>query len=103
MQIDIQTRDITLNDELRAHLERRLQFALSHFQDQALLITVCLSAVSGDNHCYLKIRAKGYPDVAIEDIETDLYIAINRAVERARRMLERQWQRTHNHLNGPLQ
>jgi putative sigma-54 modulation protein len=107
MQVDIQTRDIALTDELRAHVERRLQFALSHFQNQELLITVCLSGVSGDSgedrHCYLQIRAKGYPDVAIEDIETDLYIAINRAVERAGRMLERQWQRAHNHLNGPLQ
>lgn len=107
MQIDIQTRDITLTEELRAHVERRLQFALSRFQDQVLLITVCLSGVSGgsgeDRHCYLQIRAEGCPDVSIEDTEADLYIAINRAVERAGRMLERQWQRAHNHLNGPFQ
>ncbi|WP_309674936.1 ribosome hibernation-promoting factor, HPF/YfiA family [Pseudomonas sp.] len=107
MQIDIQTRGITLTEELRAHVVRRLQFALSRFQNQTLLITVCLSDVSGnrgeDHRCYLKIRAEGCPDVSIEDTEADLYVAINRAVERAGRMLERQWQRIHNHLNSPFQ
>lgn len=105
MQIEIQTRDITLTAELRTYVERRLQFALSRFQDQVLLITVCLSGVSGgsgeDRQCYLQIRAAGCPDISIEDIEADLYIAINRAVERAGRTLERQWQRAHHHLNGP--
>jgi ribosome-associated translation inhibitor RaiA len=107
MHVDIQTRDITPTDELRAHVARRFQLAPSHFQDQALLTTVCLSGESGDSgegrHCYLPIRAKGYLDVAIEDIETGLYIAINRAVARAGRMLERQWPRAHKHLNGSLQ
>ena len=105
MQIEIQTRDITLTEELRNYVERRLQFALSRFQDQVLLITVCLSGVSGgsgeDRRCYLQIRAASCPDVSIEDTEADLYIAITRAVERAERTLERQWQRARHHLNGP--
>lgn len=98
MQIEIQTRDFMLTEGLRAHVERRLQFAMSRFQDRALRVTVRLSDVNGprggvDKHCHLQIRVGGLPDIVIEDTEADLYVAVDRAVERAGRTLRRQLKR----------
>ena len=39
--------------------------------------------------CHLKVVLAGLSDVVIEDIEADLYIAIYRATDRARRTLVR--------------
>jgi ribosomal subunit interface protein len=104
MQIDIQTRNLFLSEQLRTHVERRLQFALCRFQDRLLRITVCLSDVDSSGvalNCHLDIRAEGWPDTFIEDTEADIHVAINRAVARAERTLERQ--RLHSYLNSPLQ
>lgn len=101
MQIDIQARELMLSEALRSHVERRLQFALSRFQDRLLRIAVCLSEVNNSGACHLHIRAEGWPDIFIEDTEADIHVAINRAVERAGRTLERQ--RLRGHLNSPLQ
>lgn len=104
MQIDIQARELMLPETLRTHVERRLQFALSRFQARELRITVCLSNVGSSGaalHCHLHIRVEGRPDIFIEDTEADIHVAINRAVDRAGRTLERQ--RLHGHLNSPFQ
>lgn len=98
MQIEIQTRDFLLTEGLRVHVQRRLQFAMSRFQDRALRVSVCLSDVNGpkggvDKHCRLQIRVGGLPDIFIEDIESDLYVAVDRAVERAGRTVGRQLKR----------
>ncbi|MEO6699258.1 MAG: HPF/RaiA family ribosome-associated protein [Paraperlucidibaca sp.] len=104
MQVDIRARNLVLSEALRTHVERRLQFALSHFQDRLLRITVCLSDMDSSGmalQCHLDIRAEGWPDTVIEDTEADIHVAINRAVARAGRTLERQ--HLHSHLNNPLQ
>lgn len=95
MQIDIQARGFALTEGLRAHVERRLQFAMSRVQGRVLRIKVRLSDVNGpkggvDMRCHLQICVGGLPDVVVEDTETDLYDAVNRAVERAGRTLRRQ-------------
>jgi ribosomal subunit interface protein len=102
MQIDIQARDLILSEDLCAYVERRLQFALSRFQDRVLRISVCLADVDRSGatlQCNLHIYGKAWPDIVIEDAESDIYIAINRAVARAGRTLERQ--RLHGHPDGP--
>lgn len=95
MQIDIQIRDLTLTEGLRAHVKRRLRFAMGRFQDRGLRIKVRLSDVNGpkggvDMHCHLQICVGGLPDIFVEDTEANLYAAVNRAVERAGRTLQRQ-------------
>ncbi|PZP64484.1 MAG: hypothetical protein DI596_01835 [Azospira oryzae] len=47
MQIDIQARDFTLTEGLRAHVERRLRFALTRYRDCVRRITVRLADVNG--------------------------------------------------------
>ena len=90
MRIDIQARGFELSDGLREHTERRLQFALSWASHSVRTVTVRLSDVNGprggnDKCCSIQIPLVRAQDVVIEDTESDLYVAIDRAAERAER------------------
>ncbi|MCU7920734.1 MAG: HPF/RaiA family ribosome-associated protein [Candidatus Thiodiazotropha sp. (ex Dulcina madagascariensis)] len=94
MQIDIQARNFPLTDTLRSHAERRLRFALARFDDYIQRVVMRLSDINGprggaDKRCHLQLVLAGLPDVVIEDIEADLYVAIDRAADRAGRTLVR--------------
>lgn len=98
MQIDIQAQDFALTDSLRNYAERRLCFALSCCDDHIQYIEMRLSDINrprggADKHCHLHIIMVGMPDVIIKDIETDLYVAIDRATDRAGRTVIRKIER----------
>lgn len=94
MQIDIQSRHFSLTDSLRNHSEKRLYSALSCCGDHIQRVVMHLSDINGprggeDKRCHLQVVLAGLPDVVIEDIETDLYVAIDRATDRAGRTVVR--------------
>ena len=94
MQIQIQARQFPLADALRSHAEWRLRFALTYFDNRIQRVVMRLSDINGtrggkDKRCHLQVVLKGLPDVVIEDTEADLYIAIDRAADRAGRTIER--------------
>lgn len=94
MQIDIQARSFTLTDALRSHTEHRLRLALTCCYSHIQRIVIRLSDINGprggvDKHCHLQVVLAGLPDVVIEDTEADMYVAINRAIDRAGRTLVR--------------
>lgn len=98
MQIDIQARSFTLTDALRTHAERRMRLALTCCDDHIQRVVVRLSDINGphggvDKRCHLQVVLKGLPDVVIEDTEADLYIAIDRATDRAGRTVVRKLNR----------
>jgi len=103
MQIDIQTRRFSLTDALHNHAERRLRFALTCLNEHIQRVVMRLSDINGprggaDKRCHLQIVLAGLPDVVIEDTEVDLYVAIDRAVDRARRTLVRKIGRQQSQL-----
>ncbi|MEJ2622023.1 MAG: HPF/RaiA family ribosome-associated protein [Candidatus Thiodiazotropha sp.] len=94
MQIDIQARDFSLTPTLRNHAERRTRFALTCCDDYIQRVVMRLSDINGprggaDKRCRLQLVLSGLPDVVIEDTEADLYVAIDRATDRAGRTLLR--------------
>jgi len=98
MRIDIQARNFSLTESLRSHAERRLRFALTCCDDHIHRIVIRLSDIKGprggaDKRCHLQVVLDGIPDVVIEDIEADLYVAIDRAVDRAGRTVVRKIER----------
>ncbi len=98
MQIDIQARDFSLTDSLRHHSEQRLHSALSRFDDYIQRVVMHLSDINGprggeDKCCHLQVVLAGLPDVVVEDVEADLYIAIDRATDRAGRTVLRKIER----------
>jgi ribosome-associated translation inhibitor RaiA len=94
MQIDIQALDFPLTHALRNHAERRMRFALTCCDDHIQRVVMRLSDINGprggaDKRCQVQVVLAGLPDVVIEDTEADLYIAIDRATERAGQTLLR--------------
>ena len=102
MRIEIQTRGFELTAGLREHAERRLQFALSWAGNEVRAVRVSLFDVNGprggnDKRCRIQIPLSGSPNVVVEDAEADLYVAIDRAADRAERTLARRLGRLREH------
>ena len=107
MQINIQAQGFTLTDGLREHTSRRLQFAFGWASHYLGKVSVRLSDENGprggkDKRCRIQIAFAGARDVVIEDTETDLYVAIDRAADRAGRSVARRLERQRDHRHGPL-
>ena len=98
MNIDIQARDFQLTEALERHIRRRLDFALSPRYEQIQQIQVRLGDINGprggaDKCCHLHIVLPRLPDVVVYDTELDMYLAINRAIDRAGRAVSRRLSR----------
>ena len=94
MLIDMQSRHFSLTDTLRNYTEKRLSFIISCCDSHIQRIVIRLSDVNGprggiDKHCLIQVVLSKMPDVVIEDTETDLYVAIDRAADRAGRTVIR--------------
>ncbi len=106
MQIDIQAHNSPLTSALRDHVVRRLGFTLSTRDDHIQRVTVRLyelNAPSGGANkcCHIQVALTHLPDVLIEDIQTDLYAAIDRAADRASRTVGRQLTRHQDSNRSP--
>lgn len=106
MQIHIQSQGFTLTDALREHAEHRLRFGLTHASDHIRRVEMRLSDINGprggaDKRCGIVVALENLPDVVIEDIENDLYVAIDRAADRASRSVARCLKRKREHVAGP--
>lgn len=98
MQIGIQARGFELSDGLRAHTLQRLNYALGWARYRLRRIVVSLADENGprggdDKRCSLRVELEKGPTVQIEDTQSDLYVAIGRAAERASRTVARRIQR----------
>ncbi|MCG6860980.1 MAG: HPF/RaiA family ribosome-associated protein [Chromatiaceae bacterium] len=94
MQIDIETSDFPVTEALRDHAERQLLFALTCCGEHIRRVVMRLSDVNGprggpDKRCRLRLKLAGLPDLVVEDTQTDLYVAIDRATDRTGRTLVR--------------
>jgi putative sigma-54 modulation protein len=94
MKIDIETSDFPLTKALHSHAERRLRSAVNRGGERIRKIAMRLSDVNGprggaDKRCRLQVVLTGLPDVVVEDTQADLYVAIDRATDRAGRALVR--------------
>jgi ribosome-associated translation inhibitor RaiA len=97
MQFAIQVRGFNLRLALRQHAERCLRFVLARVGKVIRKISVRLSDVNGprggaDEQCHLHVGLNHLSVVVIEDIEGDLYPAIDRAAAYRRA----QWERSGN-------
>lgn len=94
MQIDIKARGFRLTEELRAQAERRVRFALGSTSGRVRGLVMRLADENGprgglDKRCTIRANLAGAPPVIIEQQEADLYVAIDRAADRAGRAVSR--------------
>ncbi|MSQ53164.1 MAG: HPF/RaiA family ribosome-associated protein [Betaproteobacteria bacterium] len=102
MQIDIRSRGFTRSRTLCAYAQRRLRFALAKAGDQVSRVVVRLTDMTGQANdrrgemgkcCRIHLILEGAPAILVEDIETDICRAIDRAASRAGRIVLRRMAR----------
>lgn len=101
MQIDIVARSFPLTDAMRAYVKRRLGFSLSMRDSQIKCVVVRLSDTNGprggrDKCCRIQVIVPGHDDIVVQDTESDLYAAIDRATDRVSRTVTRRLDRHRN-------
>lgn len=106
MQIVIQSSGIDVTAALRQHVERRLHFALDWAHYHVRKISIRLFDLNGprggeDKRCRIQFAVPGRLEVVVEDTEADLYVAIDRAADRAGRTLARRMARQREHRGSP--
>ena len=94
MRMSIQANGFSLTSALRAYTELRLKTALGWASGHMRKLHVSLSDINGprggtDKRCKIQVQLAGGREVLIEDTETDLYHAIDRAADRADRAVVR--------------
>ena len=99
MEIDIQAHNVSLTRGLREHIKRRLAFSLSTRYERIRRILVRISDINGprggnDKRCLIQVVLPRQADVVIEDTESSLYAAIDRAVSRVSRTVMRRLERS---------
>ncbi|MDP2828058.1 MAG: HPF/RaiA family ribosome-associated protein [Sulfuricellaceae bacterium] len=107
MKFDIHSQGFPLTDALREHAERRLAFALSRFHDRLEHMSMRLADDNGprggvDKRCQVRLRLHGAPEVVITEVSEDLYVAIDRAADRAGRTAARRIERGNNVAHDSL-
>jgi putative sigma-54 modulation protein len=108
MRIDIHSSKFELTESLRDYIERRVQFAFNWAYDKLPQVHFRLNDVNGpkggvDKVCRIQIPIAGANPVVVEEIQADMYVAIDRAVERASRTMSRRIQRTRTHRREQYQ
>ncbi len=101
MQMEIQARDFPLTKALGSYIKRRINFVISSRYDQIQRIIVRLSDINGprggiDKRCQIQISLPRLADIVVEDTESDLYVAIDRATDRAGRTVNRRLARQYD-------
>ena len=98
MRIVIQANGFVLTEALRMYTEQRMANALGWAGERMRKLAVSLSDINGprggiDKRCKVQVQLGGGQEVVIEDTEADLYLAIDRAADRADRAVVRRVER----------
>ena len=107
MQLDIQTNGVSLTKALKSYTTRRMQFALNRNDSYITRVRVWLADINGprggvDKRCQIELKLAGKNNIVIEDIEADLYFAIDRASDRCMRTLGRHLARSKQYTHEIL-
>ena len=94
MKIGIQCRGFSITSAIAERVRNRLDFLLGRGFNRLRRVDVTLSDLNGprggvDKRCLIKVSIDGLRPVVVEDIQSDLYRAIDRAAGRASRTVLR--------------
>ena len=94
MELEVRGRHMQVSDALRAHLARRLGFALGRVSDRIGKIQVRLEDINGpkggiDKRCRIHVAGDRGWLVVVEKYDSDAYAAVDGAADRAGRAVKR--------------
>ena len=98
MRIDIRGHRVELTDALRAHIERRLRFALGRFGARITAVTVTIADLNGprggiDKQCRMTAALASAGHLRVEVLDTEITPAVDQAADRLGRVIAREFER----------
>lgn len=92
MQIKIHENGMRLDDSVQNHALERVTYELSNNDIQNLSVLVTLSEHNDHTgidykYCNLQVNSEHFKELIIDEKASDFYIAINKASEKARRIM----------------
>lgn len=108
MRLHIESPDFHLTQAMREFIETRVHCGLGRCDPEISVVEVHLSDDNGrrggvDKRCRIRVQLHHQADVLVDDVETDLYLAMSRATDRAGRTVSRRLSRRRSlqrHRNG---
>ncbi len=105
MELEIRRHNIHLSEDLKDHIERRLNFALGQFNSRLGSVAVHLEDVNGpkggvDKQCRILVALSGGKVIKVEDLDADLTVVIDRAADRVGHAVRREIDRRHDRRTG---
>jgi putative sigma-54 modulation protein len=99
MEVEVRIHGTDLADAVRTYAARRIRFALGRFASRVGRIVVRLSDINGvrggvDQCCHISAELLPSGKVVLDQIDADLFSAIDRASERVGQAFRREIQRT---------
>jgi ribosome-associated translation inhibitor RaiA len=94
MNLRILTKRLTLTDEAKDRIERRVYFALGRFSDRIRSVHLTLEDENGrrggiDKCCQILVKSRGAKDVIVEGRGDDIRSLVDRTADRAGRAVAR--------------
>jgi len=101
MQISIHSYHADLLGALQAYVDRRLRFALSRFGARVGQVTVRIGKVGPARmSCRISTEIRPFGQLAVKEVDPDLFAAIDRATGRLSRVFGRELERVQNPRAG---
>ena len=104
MKIHIRGRNVELTEVLRTRVERRLGFALGRFGERIGRVLLRFSDTNSDDvdkRCQIVVGLRPR-SVRVEHTDADLFVALDRAADRASRSVARALERERAWEENPL-
>jgi ribosome-associated translation inhibitor RaiA len=94
MSIELVDRSGEMGDSLKQLAERRLEFALSNYEDRIQSVSVVVSDLNGprggiDKEVRISVRMKRHGEIIVTDRDNDLAACLSRAAARCGRAVAR--------------
>ncbi len=99
MLVKITGRNFTATEDIRSHIEHRLNFATQKFEEKISQISIRIRDINGpkggvDKECHIHLRLKGMPSIIIKQSATNIYTAVDLATDRLAQTISRKIART---------
>lgn len=105
MRLDVLSGNLPNSAAIDEHAERRMMFALDRFASRVQLVRVRLGDLNGprggvDKRCAIECDLGRLGSVVVEEVDSDLYTAIDRAASRAKVAVRRKLDRAKAFWHG---
>ena len=94
MQVAIHNYRTDLAEACKSYVERRLQFALNRFGQRVgrVIVRLCPDGPAG-NRCSINVNVRPFGLITVEESDSDLFAAIDRATGKIGHLLGRELER----------